>query len=142
MEKTVADLEPLTTGRPIEVHVASVEVLADPNLLHRVLANLISNALKASASDTKVTLRSVAEDSSSVRIEVEDEGRGLSSEDAARVFDPFWRSRGTVKAAQRGPGIGLTLVKEYVRSMGGDVGVRSELGVGSTFFFTLPLAYA
>ena len=141
VEKTVADLEPLTAGRPIEAQIGSMEVLADPNLLHRVLTNLISNAVKASPPEATVTLRSVV-DQGSVRIEVEDEGRGLSIEDAARVFDPFWRSRGTVKAAQRGSGIGLTLVKEYVKSMGGEVGVRSQLGAGSTFFFTLPLAYA
>ena len=139
IETSVSDLAPLTGGRAIEVDVAEVKVSADPNLLHRVLSNLISNAVKASGADEPIHVRGVQHDGVA-RIEVEDRGTGLSEEDAAHVFDPFWRSRHAIKAAQRGSGIGLTLVKEYVRTMGGEVGVESKLGSGSTFFFTLPVA--
>ncbi|MBW3594185.1 MAG: hybrid sensor histidine kinase/response regulator [Actinobacteria bacterium] len=139
IETSVEDLQPLVGGRQIEIDVEEVKVAADPNLLHRVLSNLISNAVKASGTDEPIYVRAVHHDGVA-RIEVEDRGTGLSEEDAAHVFDPFWRSRHAIKAAQRGSGIGLTLVKEYVRTMGGEVGVTSKLGTGSTFYFTLPVA--
>jgi len=139
VERSVEDLAPLVGGRPIETEVPEVTVTADPNLLHRVLSNLISNAVKASSADDPIHVRGVQHDGVA-RIEVQDHGTGLSDEDAAHVFDPFWRSRHAIKAAQRGSGIGLTLVKEYVRTMGGEVGVESKLGSGSTFYFTLPVA--
>lgn len=138
IESSVADLEPLVGGRPIEVDVDEMKVSADPNLLHRVLSNLISNAIKASSPDEPIYIRGKEVDGVA-RVVVEDKGTGLSETDAALVFDPFWRSRHAVKAAQRGSGIGLTLVKEYVRTMGGEVGVESRLGKGSKFHFTLPL---
>lgn len=137
IQGSVEDLAPLVAGRPVEVDIEDVAVIADANLLHRVLSNLISNAIKASDADEPIFVRGTRSDGF-VRIEVEDRGKGLSEEDAAQVFDAFWRSRNAVKSAQRGSGIGLTLVKEYVRAMGGEVGMRSKLGEGSTFYFTLP----
>jgi signal transduction histidine kinase len=139
IESSVGDLTPLLASRPIELELEDVQVTADPNLLHRVMSNLISNAVKASSADDPLTIRAYQLDGVA-RVEVKDVGTGLSAEDAGHVFDPFWRSRHAIKAAQRGSGIGLTLVKEYVRTMGGDVGVTSELGSGSTFYFSLPVA--
>jgi signal transduction histidine kinase len=139
IERTVSDLEPLIGERPIDVNVEPLEVMGDPNLLHRVLSNLLSNAVKASDGDSPLFIRGSKNGNGMARVEVEDKGTGLSPDDAAHVFDPFWRSREAVKAAQRGSGIGLTLVKEYIRAMGGDVGVHSQLGEGSTFFFTIPI---
>jgi signal transduction histidine kinase len=138
IESSVGDLAPLLASRPVELELEDVSVSADPNLLHRVMSNLISNAVKASGPDDPLTVRCYRLDGVA-RIEVKDVGSGLSDEDAGHVFDPFWRSRHAIKAAQRGSGIGLTLVKEYVRAMGGEVGVTSKLGVGSTFYFTLPI---
>ncbi|MGH2808914.1 MAG: ATP-binding protein [Actinomycetota bacterium] len=138
IERTVSDLEPLIGERPIEVSVEPLEVMGDPNLMHRVVSNLLSNAVKASDGESPLFIRGSKNGNGMARVEVEDKGTGLSPDDAAHVFDPFWRSREAVKAAQRGSGIGLTLVKEYVRAMGGEVGVQSQLGEGSTFFFTVP----
>ena len=139
LENTVSDLEPLTGGRPIEMDLEEIQVLGDPNLLHRVISNLISNAVKASEPEAPIFVRGKSNGNGMALIEVEDRGVGLAPDDAAHVFDPFWRSRDAVKSAQRGSGIGLTLVKEYVRSMGGEIGVESTLGTGSRFFFTLPI---
>ena len=139
IQGSIEDLEPLLAGRPVEIDIEDVTVTADANLLHRIVSNLISNAVKASDREKPIRVTGVQLDGMAM-VEVKDEGTGLSEEDAANVFDPFWRSRSAIKAAQRGSGIGLTLVKEYVRSMGGDVGVRSKLGLGSTFHFTLPIS--
>jgi sigma-B regulation protein RsbU (phosphoserine phosphatase) len=139
IESSVADLMPLLGSRPLDLDLEDLQVVADPNLLHRVVSNLISNAVKASSVDDPIAVRGHRV-GGVARVEVRDAGTGLSPEDAAQVFDPFWRSKHAIKAAQRGSGIGLTLVREYVRTMGGDVGVDSKLGFGTTFYFTLPLA--
>jgi signal transduction histidine kinase len=120
------------------VECQPARVSADPTLLRRAVWNLLSNAVKYSEPGTPIAVRS-RNDGAHALIEVIDGGVGLSPSDAAQAFDPFWRAQpGTSKS--RGTGIGLALVRDYVRLMGGDVGVRSQPGSGSTFFFTLPLA--
>jgi len=139
VEAAVDDLAPLLGEHPVEIQVPDLSVLADRALLKRVFINLFSNAVKASTEDTPIKVVATNPDGM-VKIEVIDRGVGLSEEEVRRVFDPFWRSRSAVKAAKRGAGIGLTLVKEYVRTMGGQVGVESTAGEGANFYFTLPLA--
>lgn len=68
------------------------------------------------------------------QIDVVDRGVGLTEEEAERAFEPFWRSSGAVRSA----GVGLVLVKEYLRVIGGDVSASSQPGVGSIFSITLP----
>lgn len=139
VRETVEDLAPLLGEHRVEVEIPEVAVMADRALLKRVFMNLFSNAVKSSSEASPITVSASAADGMA-RIEVIDRGIGLTEEEIRRVFDPFWRSRGSVKAAKRGAGIGLTLVKEYVRTMGGEVGVESAAGQGAKFYFTLPLA--
>ncbi len=136
VQNAIEAFAPLLSRRTVKTEIPELDVRADPVLLRRVFANLFSNAVKASEPDTAITIRAEGPDGMA-RVEVIDEGQGLSPSDADHVFDPFWRSRDTVKAAKRGAGIGLALVREYVSNMGGEVGVESELGKGSTFYFTL-----
>lgn len=139
LQGVVEDLQPLLAERQVKLEVPPLQVLADRGLLKRVLINLLSNAVKASDAGSSITVRASAPDGVA-EVEVRDEGVGLTAEEATRVFDPFWRSRSSVKAAKRGTGIGLTLVREYVRTMGGRVEVRSTPGKGSSFVFTLPMS--
>jgi signal transduction histidine kinase len=132
-------LAPLLTDRRTAVDVPAVVVRADAVLLRRTLANLLSNAVKYSGAGSLVTVRAVV-DGARARVEVVDEGVGLSATDAARAFEPFWRGGSASTRPARGAGLGLALVAEYVRAMGGTVGVDSVVGRGSTFHFTLPLA--
>lgn len=134
---SVDDLRPLLADREVRLELAPVTVLADETLLGRVLANLLSNAAKYSRAGAPITVRSRLV-SDHVVVEVEDEGIGMSRQDAARVFEAFWRGADATRNAARGTGIGLALVRDYVRRMGGDVTVESEPGAGSTFSFTLP----
>lgn len=138
----VEDLRPVLEDREVRTDVAAAVVASDPGLLMRVIGNLLSNAAKYSDPDTPIEVRAVEDEDGYVRVEVEDRGVGLSSADADRVFEPFWRSQQAARDATRGTGIGLALVRDYVRRMGGEVAVRSELEVGSTFSFTLPSARA
>lgn len=132
----IETLAPILAERPVEVDIPEVVAFADPLLLRRTLGNLLSNAVKYSARGTPIRVRGALE-GDQVRIEVSDEGIGLSPEEARMVFQPFWRGGAIDSRRARGAGIGLALVAEYVKGMGGALGVTSEIGKGSTFYFTL-----
>lgn len=132
-------LEPLLDGRPVEVAVPDIEVLVDRELLQRIFWNLFSNAVKYSSGGTPIAIRAASRDEWA-SVEVIDEGIGLTPEEAERVFEPFWRAPRTIKSGSRGVGIGLSLCKQYVESMGGRIWVSSRPDRGSTFHFTLPLS--
>ena len=133
-------LAPLLVDRPVTVDIGEVEVEADPMLLRRTLANLLTNAAKHSAPGVAVAVRAVA-DGDRVRVEVEDAGEGMTADEAAHVFEPFWRGTSARNEATRGSGLGLALVREYVRLMGGEVSVESSPGAGARFSFTVPASH-
>jgi signal transduction histidine kinase len=111
-------------------------ILADANLIGQVVDNLLSNAHRY-AHGKDVTLRAGAQDGS-VRIEVQDSGPGLSKEHLPFLFERFYRvpdPNGTV----RGTGLGLYIGRKIVEAHGGEIGVDSEIGLGSCFYFTLPV---
>jgi signal transduction histidine kinase len=135
----VADLSPLLADRTVVVDVPrDVVAMADATLVRRTLYNLLSNAAKYTPPDAAVAVRADAL-GGSVRVEVADTGDGMSPEDAARAFEPFWRGENGHQR-QRGTGIGLALVRDYVRLMGGEIGLETSKGGGATFWFTLPAA--
>jgi len=136
---SLAALAPMIGERAVDLDVEPVHVVADARLLRRTLANLVSNAVKYSGPNGHIAIVGRAE-ASAARVTVVDSGVGLSADEAAHVFEPFWRAPHVVTSATRGSGIGLALVQEYVRVMGGDVSVVSVPGQGSRFSFTLPLA--
>jgi len=133
---TVESLDPLLRGRVVDIRVEPLRVRADPILVGRALNNLISNAVKYSAAETTIVVRTVVAQGQ-CRVEVTDHGHGLTPSEAARVFEPFWRAKWA--RWPRGAGIGLYLVQQYARLQNGESGVESEPGRGSTFYFTLPL---
>ncbi|MDX1659789.1 MAG: ATP-binding protein [Nitriliruptorales bacterium] len=139
MHRALDTVEVYTREREVDVDLVPATIEVDPDMFSRVMANLISNAVKYSPAGRPVRIR-VARAGGHVRIEVEDEGVGLDSHEVGRVFEPFWRAGSAVANAIRGSGIGLSLVREYVRTLGGQIGVESEPGMGSTFWFTVPLA--
>jgi len=111
-------------------------VSADPGRLERIFVNLLSNALKYSppATGVEIVLRRAGD---WLEIAIRDEGPGISPKDLPHIFDQYYRV-GTANA--EGLGLGLYIVKNLVAAHGGNVWVESKPGVGSTFFFTLPLA--
>ena len=115
-------------------------VYADPGRTKQVLINLLTNAIKYNRADGRVDLRCTVMPgpSPSVRVSVDDTGLGLSPEQIAQLFQPFNRlgqESGTQPRA--GTGIGLTICKRLVELMGGRIGVDSQVGVGSSFWFEL-----
>ena len=99
---------------------------------------LLSNALKFTAEGGRVDVRAVV-DGDMVEISVADTGVGIAPEDQEAVFEEF-RQVGRASKKVEGTGLGLALVRKFVELHGGRIRVKSELGVGSTFTFTLPLA--
>ncbi|MGE5258213.1 MAG: ATP-binding protein, partial [Hyphomicrobiales bacterium] len=115
------------------------EVPGDAKRLQHVLANLLSNALRFTSPGGTVTINAEA-DHGQVCFTVTDTGIGIPPEHVNRVFDPFYRVPGREKPA--GVGLGLAIVREIVKAHGGSVGLTSEPGKGSAFWFTLPQAEA
>jgi signal transduction histidine kinase len=105
-------------------------VSADRDRLRQVLANLIDNAIKYTRADGRVTVRAVR-DGAAIHIEVADTGPGIAAHDLPRIWDRLYR--GDQSRAERGLGLGLSLVRAIVEAHGGTVEVRTELGKGSTF---------
>ena len=111
-------------------------VLADPGRLERVVANLLSNALKYSADDSPVVARLVRR-GANIELAVTDIGIGIPAESLTLLFDRYYRAKGG-KARASGLGLGLYIARLMVATLGGRVDVISELGAGSTFTVTLP----
>jgi signal transduction histidine kinase len=110
-------------------------VFADMSL-ERVVANLLTNALKYSAEDAPVIAR-VANKGATVELEVIDRGIGIAAESVKMLFDRYYRTR-PGKERARGLGLGLYIARLIVEAHGGRIDVMSEVGKGSTFRLTLP----
>ena len=110
-----------------------IEIELDKNYTIQILENLISNALKFSPPDSTVQVVLYAEEDVA-RIEVTDEGPGISKKDQKRLFSKFQTLSARPTAGEDSTGLGLSIAKRYVEAMGGNIGCSSEMGDGSTFF--------
>ena len=116
-----------------------LRLMGDSNRLHQVLLNILGNAIKFTESGVVVLLVSkVAEIEGSVqlRFSVRDTGIGMTAEAKATLFQPFVQGDGSTSRKFGGTGLGLAISKELVALMGGEIGVETEAGKGSTFWFT------
>ncbi len=118
-------------------------VAVDAGKLRQVLLNLLGNAIKYTDSGgvkLRARLASIhGSEKANVRFEVEDSGPGISQEDCQRIFFPFVQL-GDQAPAQAGTGLGLAICKQYVELMGGQIGVTSQPGKGSVFYFEIPVS--
>jgi signal transduction histidine kinase len=156
IEPTVVDIDSVLDSviaertRPAaRVGLARVAAMADEGRLVQVMANLLSNAEKYSPLDGRIevsvqTLAGIGEhaDDGVVEIAVSDQGPGIPEDQREAVFDRFRRLGNHLTREQGGTGLGLYIARRLVESMGGRIWVEGQLGAGSTFVFTLPLAPA
>ena len=132
-------------------------VLCDPEKLHRVLVNIVGNAIKFSRAGGVVEIGTERapirqpfaeetlfgeETADAVRVTVRDTGLGIPSDQLARIFEAFYQVDAGPTRRHGGAGLGLSIVKNLVRAHGGDVWAESEVGVGTSVHFTVPLASA
>ena len=110
----------------------------DRRRIRQVLDNLLQNSIKYSDKGTEVTVRARVGDGQ-VEVSVEDHGRGIPESEWDRVFDRMYRIEQRLTDDPGGIGLGLALCKALVEAHGGRIWVRSEMGKGSTFYFTLPV---
>ncbi len=108
-------------------------ISADGRMIERVIANLLDNAVKYSPSDSSVSVN-ISDWNLEMMVKVSDSGIGIAEEHIPYIFDAFYR----VSRDSEGSGLGLSIAKAITEAHGGKIWVRSKLGAGSTFHFTLP----
>jgi len=123
----------------LETDAAPVPALVDSGVMVQVLENLVSNAIKYSPPGRSIFMR-LKRDTGTVRIEVQDEGPGLSAEDQKKLFGKFARLSAKPTGGEHATGLGLSIVKRMVEAMNGKVWCESEPGRGATFIVTVPEA--
>ncbi|MGH8221268.1 MAG: response regulator, partial [Steroidobacteraceae bacterium] len=117
-------------------------VLGDPQRIRQCLVNLAGNAIKfTSVGEIVIAVRRAGEreGAAQVRFDVRDTGIGIAPEERGELFKPFTQADSSTTRRYGGTGLGLSIVKHLTELMGGEVGLESEVGKGSSFWFTLPL---
>lgn len=132
---------PLAEAKSIRFNVTRVpqtfQLECDLNQVLRVMSNLIGNAIKFTPEKGLIQVSAHKTENNEVCFAVSDTGPGIALQDIPHVFDRYWQVKTT---AHQGTGLGLSIAKGIVEAHGGKIWVESELGKGTRFFFTLPLA--
>jgi PAS domain S-box-containing protein len=138
LPEVLSTIRPLAMAKNIQVDQtleAPLALYADRVRFKQILYNLLSNAVKFTPKDGRIEVACCGEENF-VRISVTDTGMGIRPEDHAMVFEEFRQVEGA--ASQQGTGLGLAITKRLIEQQGGTIGLKSELGKGSCFTFTLP----
>lgn len=114
------------------------KVHGDKEKLKQVYLNLLYNAIHHTGPGGKITVHIDMKDSEFL-IAVQDTGSGIADEDISKIFDRFYRGKNNRSSKTKGSGLGLSISKEIIQAHGGSIWVKSKLGEGSTFFFTIPV---
>lgn len=138
IRNSVAVLEGMIRDKEIafEIQAEGGSVLADPNMISTVLRNLVSNAIKFTPRGNQITVSSKIR-GARVEFAITDTGIGIRPEKTAELFELRSGAPSSGTEGEPGTGLGLTLCKELVERHGGEINVKSEIGLGSTFTFTL-----
>jgi signal transduction histidine kinase len=116
------------------------QVMADPDRTVQAIVNLLSNALKYAPPGSEVTLDVQLASNGQLRFAVTDSGRGIPADRVGQLFQKFQQIDGADTRKFRGTGLGLAITKALIEMQGGEVCVESEVGIGSTFAITMPVA--
>jgi PAS domain S-box-containing protein len=137
--EALAMVTPLAESKGLKLRnqTADASLLTDGGKVRQILLNLLSNAIKFS-DDGEIIVRSRL-DGDSVAVSIIDPGIGISAENVARIFDPFWQVEQRSTRRVGGTGLGLSVSRSLARLLGGDVSVESSVDRGSTFTVTLPV---
>jgi signal transduction histidine kinase len=120
----------------LDSHISGSIASFDEHYLSQVLNNLLSNAIKYSDRSTLITVK-LTEKNERIRVEVVDQGRGIPKEEQEKLFNYFQTTSTLPTEGEQSTGLGLAIAKRIVTMHGGEIGVKSEPGVGSTFYFEI-----
>lgn len=140
IRQTVDNVEPLANQKNIKITTKLPRLhhlLIDNRRIGQVVANLLSNAIKFTPENGSIVVEA-QENSEEVTVKVIDTGIGISPEKIKTLFQPFSQVVASYKLKQKGTGLGLAICKGIISAHKGKIGVQSEPGKGSTFYFTLP----
>lgn len=142
IDDTVSLLDTEFETKKLEVHTSvdsSIErIWGDPGKCRQIMFNLLSNAIKFSMERGRIDILMEREGDSGIRISIRDMGVGIPADDVDKVFHEFHQVENVRDKILGGTGLGLAIARRLVELQGGKIGVQSALGVGSTFWFTLP----
>ena len=132
MAEAIIHFEELIDEKSLEIEadLSEVTIISIQSYLDIIWNNLISNAIKFTEKNGKISI-SLKNDNSRAVIKISDTGCGISKETGMRIFDKFYQ--GDTSHSQEGNGLGLALVKRIIDIIGGEISVESELGKGTTF---------
>lgn len=125
----------LEQGVTVDVKHSDFEILGDVDRLIQVTTNLLSNAIKFSDTGAKVVLYAVEKDKDWIEVRVQDFGRGIPEEQQAKIFSRFEQVEEDDSRKLKGLGLGLSICQAIIEGHGGEIGVDSEVGHGSTFWY-------
>jgi signal transduction histidine kinase len=145
LNDVVETQRPRSTAKQQTIHLESqaapVMVFVDASVTVQILENLLSNAVKYSPPGKQIFVR-LKQDAKGVRVEVQDQGPGLSAEDQKKLFGKFARVSAQPTGGEHSTGLGLSIVKKMVEAMNGQVWCESELGRGAAFVVQFPATRA
>jgi signal transduction histidine kinase len=121
----------------IDTDIASLSVYGDSQRFKQIMLNLLSNAVKYNHKGGQIHISAFQGEDNHIRVEVEDTGIGIASDELKLVFEPFTRF-GLLQGEVEGVGIGMLITKQLIEIMGGEISVSSELSRGTTVTFSLP----
>jgi len=136
LNKNIAEKKEMSLSLDIEGEIPAVN--CDPKKIEEVLTNFVTNALKYSQPKTAVRVLLKTEEGK-LFFSVTDQGQGISSEEQGKLFKTFSKTTSETTGGESSTGLGLSIVKKIIEAHGGEIGVQSEIGKGSTFYAKIPL---
>jgi PAS domain S-box-containing protein len=138
LELVKTQIEAKSQNLEVDISPSLPDVACEAHRINQVLSNLLGNAIKftPNGGTIRLTAREAVDE---IMISISDTGPGISPEQLPKIFDRYWQAQGT---KHMGTGLGLSIVKGIIEAHGAKIWVESQVGKGSSFFFTLPLATA
>jgi signal transduction histidine kinase/CheY-like chemotaxis protein len=142
IDSCMTAVKPLLENKQLSLQVVVPDGLpavhGDRTRIRQVILNLMSNAARFTE-EGGISVE-VGRQDRSILVSVADTGPGIAPEDVERIFEPFYQGRGALYLDKGGSGLGLSISRQFVKLHGGQMWLESELGAGTTFFFTLPIS--
>jgi signal transduction histidine kinase len=143
VERCATRARPLADNKQIAIDILNLpaeELIGDRELMEYAVYNLLTNAVKYSPPQTRVTVSGEDDRGDRVCVSVEDQGIGMDKREVGRIFEKFYRTKKAEQSGEMGTGIGLSIVKQIINEHGGTIDVKSEPGKGSKFTLILKRA--